>query len=97
MCLLAIVSFVTYEHPWRAVLPPLAYLVLTTIEGNFITPMILGRAFRVSPLVIFVWLVFWTWLWGVAGAVVAVPLLMLIKITCEQSEDLVWFSELIEK
>ncbi|HMJ11815.1 MAG TPA: AI-2E family transporter, partial [Polyangiaceae bacterium] len=70
MCLLGIVSFVTYSDVWQAALPPLSYLLLTTIEGNFITPLILGRAFRVSPLVIFVWLVFWTWLWGVAGALV---------------------------
>jgi predicted PurR-regulated permease PerM len=97
ICLLAIVSFVTYADVWQAILPPLSYLLLTTIEGNFITPLILGRAFRVSPLVIFVWLVFWTWLWGVAGALVAVPLLMLIKITCEQSPQLTWLAELVEK
>jgi predicted PurR-regulated permease PerM len=96
MGLLAVVSFVSYPHVWQVVLPPLSYLLLTTIEGNFITPWILGRTFRVSPLVIFVWLVLWTWLWGVAGAVVAVPLLMLIKITCEQSESLTWLSELLQ-
>jgi predicted PurR-regulated permease PerM len=97
ICLLGIVSFVTYADVWQAILPPLSYLLLTTVEGNFITPLILGRAFRVSPLVIFVWLVFWTWLWGVAGALVAVPLLMLLKITCEQSPELTWLAELVEK
>jgi predicted PurR-regulated permease PerM len=97
MCLLGIVSLVTYPDTWEAALPALSYLLLTTIEGNFITPLILGRAFRVSPLVIFVWLVLWTWLWGVAGALVAVPLLMLLKITCEQSKSLTWLAELMQK
>ena len=81
-------SFATFPDTSSAILPPLVYLGLATIEGNVLTPMILGRAFQISPLVVFVWLVFWGWLWSVPGAIVAVPLLMLIKITCEQSPAL---------
>lgn len=88
----ALASFVTFPSFSSAILPPAVYLVFTTIEGNIITPMILGRAFRISPLVLFVWLVFWAWLWSVPGAILAVPLLMLLKIVGEQS---VVFSPLV--
>ena len=81
-------SFATFGDTSTALLAPLVYLGLATIEGNLLTPMILGRAFQISPLVVFVWLVFFGWLWSVPGAIVAVPLLMLIKITCEQSPTL---------
>lgn len=79
------VSLATFADPTAALLPPLFYLVLASIEGNVITPLILGRTCELDPLVIFVWLLFWGWLWGVSGAIVAVPLLMLIKLTCEKS------------
>lgn len=90
-------SLVSFPHLSDAILPPAAYLAFTTVEGNVITPMVLGRAFRISPLIIFVWLVFWAWLWGVPGAIVAVPLLMLVKITCEQSDDLAGIAEFLRR
>jgi predicted PurR-regulated permease PerM len=67
------------------------------VEGNVITPLVLGRTFRVHPVVVFAWLLFWAWLWGVAGALMAVPLLMLLKITCEQSRVLAPIAELISR
>jgi predicted PurR-regulated permease PerM len=79
------VSLATFDKTAVAILPPLFYLVLASVEGNVITPLILGRTCELDPLVIFVWLLFWGWLWGVPGAIVAVPLLMLIKLTCEKS------------
>jgi predicted PurR-regulated permease PerM len=79
------VSLASFDNPTAAMLPPLFYLVLASIEGNVITPLILGRTCELDPLVIFVWLLFWGWLWGIPGAIVAVPLLMLIKLTCDKS------------
>jgi predicted PurR-regulated permease PerM len=79
------VSLASFDDPTAAMLPPLFYLGLASVEGNVITPLILGRTCELDPLVIFVWLLFWGWLWGIAGAVVAVPMLMLIKLTCERS------------
>lgn len=84
----ALAAFVTFQDLGDALAPPGVYLALTALEGNVISPIIVGRAFQLSPLLIFVWLVFWAWLWGVAGALLAVPLLVLVKITCEQSDDL---------
>lgn len=85
VAVLGVASLTTFATPSEALWPPLAYFALTAVEGSILTPVVLGRRFRMSPLLIFVWLVFWAWLWGVAGGILAVPLLMLIKITCEQS------------
>lgn len=91
----AAVSLVSFAQLSDALLPPLVYLIITCIEGNVITPLILGRTFRLDALVVFVWLLFCAWLWGVAGAVVAVPLLVLIRLTCERSPALLPISTLI--
>jgi predicted PurR-regulated permease PerM len=88
IAIVALASLATFASTTDALMPPLAYLALSAVEGNVISPIILGRTFALSPLVIFVWLVLWSWLWGIAGAIVAVPLLMLLKITCEQSPAL---------
>jgi len=90
-------SFLTFRETSTALLPPLVYLGLATVEGNVVTPLILGRTFHISPLVVFVWLVFWGWLWSVPGAIISVPLLMLITITCEQSPSLAPIAALIRR
>jgi predicted PurR-regulated permease PerM len=91
------VALASFNDPTAALLPPLFYLVLASIEGNVITPLILGRTCELDPLVIFVWLLFWGWLWGIAGAIVAVPLLMLIKLMCERSRVLQPVAALISR
>jgi predicted PurR-regulated permease PerM len=82
------VALVSFDDMTAALWPPLFYLALASVEGNVLTPLILGRTTELDPLVIFVWLLVWGWLWGIAGAIVAVPLLMLIKLMCERSQVL---------
>jgi len=91
------VALVTFDKPGAALAPPLFYLVLASVEGNLITPLILGRTTELDPLVIFIWLLFWGWLWGVPGVIVAVPLLMLIKLTCEKSRVLAPIAALLSR
>lgn len=91
------VALASFDDTTQALLPPLVYLALASVEGNVITPLILGRTCELDPLVIFVWLLFWGWLWGIAGAVVAVPLLMLIKLMCERSHVLGPIAALISR
>lgn len=81
----ALASVVTFPNLSQAVLPPLVYMVLATLEGNVITPLVLGSRLKVSPLILFVWLVLWGALWGIGGAVLAAPLLALIKLACDQN------------
>jgi predicted PurR-regulated permease PerM len=70
------VGIVTFPTLGQAVLAPLLYLTFTTLEGHFITPAIMGRRLTLSPLTVFLALVFWTWMWGPVGAFLAVPLLI---------------------
>jgi predicted PurR-regulated permease PerM len=84
----AAVALASFDDMTQALWPPLFYLVFASVEGNVLTPLILGRTTELDPLVIFVWLLFWGWLWGIPGAIVAVPLLMLIKLMCERSQVL---------
>lgn len=81
--ILSVVSFLSFDHLATAILPPLVYFSLTALEGNFVTPAILGRRFALSPVVIFLWLLFWGWMWGIPGALLAVPMLTLLKIVSD--------------
>lgn len=85
--LLTLASISTIEPMSHAFIYPAAYLALTTLEGNFITPMVLGRSFTINPIFIILVLLFLGWLWGIAGAVMAVPILIGVKCAAEQFES----------
>jgi predicted PurR-regulated permease PerM len=93
--LLAIVGLLTFNTLWKALLPPAWYLLFHLLESNFITPVLLGRRFTLNPVVIFVSLIFWTWLWGVPGALLSVPILVSIKVFCERAPSMSHVSELL--
>jgi predicted PurR-regulated permease PerM len=71
------VGLVTFPLLAHALIAPLLFLALATLEGHFITPSIMGRQLTLNPLTVFLSLVFWTWLWGPIGAFLAVPLLIM--------------------
>jgi predicted PurR-regulated permease PerM len=73
---LFMVGLVTFPSLTQALVAPLIFLALATLEGHFITPSIMGHRLTLNPLTVFLSLVFWTWLWGVVGAFLAVPLLI---------------------
>ncbi len=81
---LGLVSLTTFNSTQGALLPPLAYLGLTAFEGSIITPRVLGRRFRMSAVAVFISLLLWGWLWGMAGMLLAVPLLTMVKIVSER-------------
>jgi predicted PurR-regulated permease PerM len=68
------VSLVTFPSLSHAIIPPVGLIALTTIEGHFVTPTIVGRRLTLNPLLVFLALAFWTWMWGPLGAFLAVPL-----------------------
>jgi predicted PurR-regulated permease PerM len=80
---LAVVAMLTFDELARALLVPGCFLVLTSLEGQVVTPYLLGRQLELNPVVIFLGLIFWGWLWGVAGALLAVPILVALKIACD--------------
>ena len=95
--LLAAVGLLTFDTLGRGLLPPAWYLVLHLLEANLITPVLLGRRFTLNPVVIFVSLIFWTWLWGVPGALLSVPILVSIKVVCDRVPVLAPVSELLSR
>ncbi len=95
--LLAVVGLLTFDTPWQGLLPPGWYLLLHLLEANLITPILLGRRFTLNPVVIFVSLIFWTWLWGVPGALLSVPILVLIKVICDRVPTMSPVSELLTR
>ena len=84
----AIVGVITFDHIGHALLPAAAYLALTAIEGQFVTPYFVGRRLEVNTVVIFLAIAFWAWLWSVMGMLVAVPLLVALRALCEHVPQL---------
>jgi predicted PurR-regulated permease PerM len=72
-------GLMTFPDVWSAMLPPAIFISLHVVEANAITPMIVGRKIEVNPLLILVSLSFWAWVWGTTGALLAVPLLIIMK------------------
>ena len=72
-------GLMTYPDVWGALLPPAAFVSLHLVEANFFTPMVVGKRLTISPLAILVSLSFWSWVWGTTGALLAVPLLIIMK------------------
>jgi len=94
---LAMVGLLSFDTLWQGLLPPAWYLLLHTLEANLITPVLLGRRFTLNPVVIFVSLMFWTWLWGVPGALLSVPILVSIKVICDRVPAMSSVSELFSR
>ncbi|MCK9917677.1 AI-2E family transporter [Microbacteriaceae bacterium K1510] len=69
------VGVIHFPSVTHALIAPAFYIVLATVEGNFITPAVVGRRLTLTPLAVFLSLVFWAWLWGPIGAFLATPLL----------------------
>jgi predicted PurR-regulated permease PerM len=63
-------------------------LAITTAEGLMLTPTLLGRAARMNRVAVFAGLLFWTWMWGVWGTLLAIPMMMVIKVVCDHIETL---------
>jgi predicted PurR-regulated permease PerM len=73
------------------------YVLVNLGFGNLIEPNLLGRRLGLSTLVVILSLIFWGWVWGPVGALLAVPLTMIVKIMLENTSDLRWVSILLDK
>lgn len=86
--LVAVISLVTFDNLSFAIIPPLYVAFCNTMEGQFVTPLILGRRLELNAVAIFIAVAFWSWLWGFVGALIAVPMLVVIKVFCDHFEGL---------
>jgi len=95
IAVLAMVGFLTFDDLGHALMAPGAFIGLNILESYLLTPMILGRRLTLNPVVIFIGLTFWGWLWGITGAVLAVPIMVVFKIFCDHSEPLAPIGEFL--
>jgi predicted PurR-regulated permease PerM len=92
---LGVVTFMQFDDLLRTAYVCATALAITSLEGWLITPALMSRAARMNPVAIFVGLLFWSWVWGVWGTILAVPILMTIKAVCDRVEDLQPVAELL--
>ncbi len=88
-------ALLSFPNLGVALMFPAAYLVLATLEGNFITPFVMGRSLTLNPVLVLLSLTFWGWMWGIVGIILAVPILAAFKIFCSHIEPMEPLAEFI--
>jgi len=91
----AIIAFLQFGTIEMALLVSAVAMVITSLEGFFLTPMLMSRAARMNAVAVFVGLLFFGWLWNVWGMLLAVPMLMALKTVCDHVDDLKNVGELL--
>jgi predicted PurR-regulated permease PerM len=86
--LVGLVAYASADDIWRALTVGGSYLALSSIEGTLIQPVVLGRRLSLNPIVMLLSVTLGTWLWGIVGALVAVPCLVVVKTVCDQVSPL---------
>lgn len=90
MAVVTFVGLMTFAEPLQALGPPAAIFGINVIEGQFLTPIFAGRRLSLSPVAVFLSLVVMGWVWGILGVLMAVPMLAIVKLVCEEIEPLHW-------
>ncbi|CEK10514.1 AI-2E family transporter [Legionella hackeliae] len=91
------ISLLTFDSYFYILLPPLLYFLISNVEGQIITPILLGHRLNLNPLIVFFSIIFWAWLWGIGGAILSIPLLTVAKIMMVNVPSLAKYSLLLEK
>ncbi|WP_315925831.1 AI-2E family transporter [Mesorhizobium sp. SP-1A] len=86
--LVAVIALISFDTISYALLAPAFVLLCDIAEGQFVTPMIVGRRLEINAVAIFIAIAFWSWLWGFVGALMAVPLLVVVKVFCDHFDGL---------
>ncbi len=96
LLVIGLAGLVTFDTTREPLLAMGAFFVINMIESNIATPMLLGRRLPLNPVAIFIGLLFWGWVWGITGAVLAVPLTVLVKVVADRVGPLKAFGELLD-
>lgn len=86
--IVGIVGILTFPTFWHALPALLIYMICTLVEGQFVTPALVGRRLSINAVAVFLAIAFFGWLWGFIGVFIAVPLLIIIKVFAKHSESL---------
>jgi predicted PurR-regulated permease PerM len=89
-------GLLTIDNEWRALAPAASYLVIHLIEGETLTPMLLAKRFTINPLLVVLSLVFWSWMWGMPGAILSAPMLAILKIICDRVRPFAALGHILE-
>jgi predicted PurR-regulated permease PerM len=95
MGILTLVAFLTFDSLAAVMIAPGIYFALNILEEYLVLPVVMSHRLTLNPVVVFVWLIFWGWLWGIPGALLAVPLLAIFKIVCQSIEPLAPVAEFL--
>jgi predicted PurR-regulated permease PerM len=86
--LLTAIGMITFDSTSQALLAPGGFLLINTVEAQVITPAVMGKRLPLNPVALFIGLIVWGYLWGVVGAIIAVPLMVTLKVICDHIEPL---------
>jgi predicted PurR-regulated permease PerM len=89
------IGVVAFDTIGQSLVPPLIFVVIAAIEGQIVTPMIVGQRHALNGVVILVSIAFWGWIWGIIGALIAVPLLVTAKVFADHVDGLRPFGEFL--
>jgi predicted PurR-regulated permease PerM len=92
---LALVAFLQFGTVLMTIEVAGTALLITSLEGFLLTPALMGKTAGINGVAMFLSLLFWSWMWGVIGTIVAVPIMMVIKSVCDRIEDLKPVGELL--
>ena len=95
MVVLFIVGTVAHESIGYGALVAGTFVALTSVESYFLTPLVLSKSLRLSPLAVILAILFWGWMWGIPGGLMAAPLLTVVKIVSDQFQSLSWLAALL--
>jgi predicted PurR-regulated permease PerM len=97
ICLAGFMAIVSFDSLSYAMLPPLTYAGWALLESEIIRPQILGSRFEMNAVAILLFLAFWSWLWGIPGAAIAVPALVTLKVFCNHVEGMAGLGEFLSR
>ncbi|MEE2879447.1 MAG: AI-2E family transporter, partial [Pseudomonadota bacterium] len=89
-------GIVTYDNFWLSLAPPFVYWVINSAEGQFITPVAVGRRLRLNAVAVFLSVAFWAWLWSFAGMFLSTPMLIALKAFSQRIPELSWLNTFLE-
>jgi predicted PurR-regulated permease PerM len=88
MVMVGIIALISFDSLAYAMLAPAFVLLCNIVEGQFVTPLVVGRRLEINSVAIFIAIDFWSWMWGFVGALLAVPLLVIVKVFCDHFDGL---------
>jgi predicted PurR-regulated permease PerM len=95
LIVIAVVALLSFDQVWYALTVPAVFFCINMLEAYVLTPIIVGRRLTLNPVMIFIGLMFWGWLWGIPGTFLAVPILAAFKIFCDHIKPLAAIGEFL--